>query len=56
MPRMSQKRKLEMGFFINSKGRVEYNSLCRACVNECKQSHKAMILSCHKFKSKRSKT
>ena len=56
MPRMSQKKKLEMSFFINSKGRIEYNSLCRACVNDCKQSHKAIILSCPKFKSKRSKT
>ena len=56
MPRMSQQRKLEMSFFINNKGRIEYNSLCRACVNACKQSHKAIILFCRKFKSKRSKT
>jgi len=56
MPHMSQKRKFEMSFFINSKGRIEYNSLCRACVNDCKQSHKAIILTCPKFKSKRSQT
>ena len=55
MPRMSQKMKLEMSFFINNKGRIEYNSLCRACVNDCKQSHRAIILSCQKYKSKRSK-
>jgi len=54
MPRMSQKRRLEMSFFINDKGRIEYNSLCRACVNDCKQSHKAVVF-CRKFKSKRSK-
>ncbi len=53
MPRMSKKRRLEMSFFINSKGRIEHNRLCRACVNACKQSHRAIIVCC-KFKSKRS--
>lgn len=54
MPRMSQKRRLEMSFFINDKSRIEFNRLCRACVNACKQSHRAVILFCHKYKSKRS--
>jgi hypothetical protein len=54
MSRMSRKRKLEMSFFLNEKGRIEYNRVCRACVHACKQSHKAIVLFCRKFKSKRS--
>ena len=54
MPRMSKKKRLEMNFFINAKGRIEYNRLCRACVNDCKQSHKAELVSCPQYKSKRS--
>ena len=54
MPRMSKRKKLEMSFFINNKGRIECNRLCRACVNACKQSHKAVVLFCRNFKSKRS--
>ena len=54
MPRMSKKKRLEMSFYINPKGRVEHNRLCVACVNECKQSHRALVLSCNKYKSRRS--
>ena len=38
MPRMSKKRKLELSFFLNDRGRVTYNDLCRKCQHECKQS------------------
>ena len=31
MPRMPKKRKLEMFFFLNERGRVTYNDLCRKC-------------------------
>ena len=31
MPRMSKKRKLELSFFLNDRGRVAYNDLCRKC-------------------------
>ncbi len=54
MPRMSKKKRLEMNFFINAKGRIEHNRLCRACVRTCKQSHKAELVSCPQYKSKRS--
>ena len=50
MPRISKKKQLEESFFINQKGRIEFNRLCRACVNACKQSHKAVILFCRNFK------
>ena len=44
MPRMSKKKRLEMTMFINSKGRIEYNRLCKACSRDCKQSHRAIII------------
>ena len=28
MPRMPKKRKLELSFFLNERGRVTYNDLC----------------------------
>lgn len=31
MPRMSKKRKLELSFFLNERGRVAHNGLCRKC-------------------------
>ena len=54
MPRMSKKKRLDMSLFINQKGRVEINRICRACKNGCKQSHKAQIIACRNYKSKRS--
>ena len=54
MPRMSKKKKLEMNIFINDKGRIEFNKLCRACVNLCKQSYRVILISCRNYKSKRS--
>ena len=54
MPKMSQKRKKELSLFLNNSGRVEYNALCRRCVHECKQPHKAMVAECRRYLSKRS--
>ena len=54
IPRLSKKAKQEWNFFINPKtGRITYNSLCRKCKNKCKQSHKAIVVFCPKYKSKR---
>ena len=55
MPRMSQKRKQELSLFLNDRGRVEYNILCRRCVHTCKQAYKAMVVECVRYLSKRSK-
>ena len=44
MPRMSKKRKLELSFFLNDRGRVAYNDLCRKCQHECKQSFRAVVI------------
>ena len=53
MPRMSNKKRVEMSFYINRKGRVEHNRLCLSCANECKQSYNALVISCNKYHSKR---
>ncbi len=55
MPRMSKKRKHELSLFLNERGRVEYNSLCRRCVHTCKQAYKVMVVECGRYLSKRAK-
>ncbi len=35
MPRMSKKRKYELSFYLNDRGRVTYNELCRKCQHGC---------------------
>ncbi len=55
MPRMSKKEKEEWNFFLNDRGRISYNELCRKCDRDCKQSYRAVIVQCPKYNSKRSK-
>ena len=55
MPSMSKKKRKEMDLFINRAGRIEYNKVCRACIHDCKQSYKTMVLMCGRYKNKRSK-
>ena len=53
MPRMSKKRKKELAFFLNDRGRRSYNGLCRKCQHECKQSFRAVMIDCPRYLSKR---
>ena len=55
MPRMSKKRKQELSLFLNERGRVKYNSLCRQCVHNCKQAYRVLVIECGRYLSKRSK-
>lgn len=55
MPRMSKKRKKELAFFLNDRGRMAYNELCRKCQHICKQSLRAVVVDCPHYLSKRSK-
>lgn len=55
MPRMSKRRKEEWAFFLNERGRISYNQLCRRCIHGCKQSFQAIVVECRKYKSKRAK-
>ena len=55
MPRLSKKEKQEWNFFIKSNtGRRTYNRLCLKCKKKCKQSYRAVVVYCRKFKTKRS--
>ena len=56
MPRMSKKKRLEMSMFSNDKGRIECNRLCKACAQDCKQSHKAVIIDCPKYTPRQKKS
>ena len=56
MPRLGKKDKEEWAYFINEIGRRQYNNQCRQCVQECKQSYRAVIVCCQKYKSKRAVT
>ena len=55
MPRMSKKRKQELSFYLNDRGRVTYNKLCRKCQHGCKQSFRAVVVDCPRYLSKRTK-
>ena len=54
MPRMSKKRKHELSFYLNDRGRVTYNELCRKCQHGCRQSFRAVVIDCPRYLSKRS--
>lgn len=56
MPRMSRKRREEWDFFLSRRNRITYNDLCRNCRHDCKQSFRAQIVACRKYRSKRSET
>ena len=55
MPRMSKKRKHELSFYLNDRGRVTYNELCRKCQHGCRQSFRAVVIDCPRYLSKRAK-
>lgn len=49
----SQKWKVEWSFYLDIDGQRKYNDLCRRCFRECKQSFRAVIISCPYYISKR---
>ena len=51
----SQKWRLEWSFFLGPSGRRQYNSVCRGCARDCKQSFRAEVIACPRYRSKRSK-
>ena len=42
----SKKWRLEWSFFLGENGRRRYNKLCKGCVHPCKQSFRAVVVSC----------
>lgn len=55
MPRLGKKARAEWAFFIGENGRRQYNALCRRCQLSCKQSFRAQVVDCPKYRSKRGK-
>ncbi len=56
MPRLGKKAKQEWAYFINpNTGRRTYNTICRRCARECKQSYRTKVVACRKYLSKRGK-
>lgn len=53
MPKMSDKRKRELAFFLTESGRVAYNKLCLCCTHDCKQSHRAAVVRCGRFEKQK---
>ena len=51
----SKKWRLEWAFFLGENGRRKYNKLCKGCVHPCKQSFRAVVVSCPHYLSLRSK-
>lgn len=50
----SKKWRLEWSFFLGENGRRQYNKLCKGCVHPCKQSFRAVVVSCPHYLSLRS--
>ena len=50
----SKKWRLEWSFFLGKNGRRQYNKLCKGCVYPCKQSFRAVVVSCPHYLSLRS--
>ena len=48
----SKKWRLEWAFFLGENGRRQYNKLCKGCVHPCKQSFRAVVLSCPHYLSR----
>ena len=53
IPRMTKSKKSEWSLFLNERNRISYNELCKRCVKSCKQSFRAVVISCN-YVSKRS--
>lgn len=53
MPRLSKRQRNEWAFFIHPKtGRRTYNIICRRCALSCKQSFRATLVYCPRYKPK----
>jgi len=52
MPKLSKKARLEWSIFIGGNGRRQYNTLCRKCRHDCKQSYRAIVCQCPKYEDK----
>ncbi len=49
------KKNNETAFYQDDKGKIKYNSVCEKCLNPCKQSFKAKIVTCPNFRGKKTR-
>lgn len=52
MSAKSAKWKRENAFYLSVKGRIAINKKCQGCLNDCKQSRKALLVVCPIFVKK----
>lgn len=50
MAKLSEKFKEEWQFFLNKFNRIAFNENCKQCEHDCKQSFRAILIHCPKFK------
>ena len=55
MARMTKSQKHELSLFLNEQGRIQYNEICQQCSLECKQSFRAVLFVCGRFKERKEK-
>jgi len=48
----SGKWKSEWAFFLGTNGRRQYNRVCKRCVHDCKQSFRAVLIACPRYRCK----
>lgn len=49
---MDEKTQEEMVFFLSNKNRLTYNKRCETCSHDCKQSFKAVLVTCPRYVKK----
>lgn len=49
------KKSNETAFYQDDKGEIKYNKFCEKCINPCKQSFKAELVTCPNFRGKPNK-
>ena len=55
MARMTKSQKHELSLFLNEQGHIQYNEICQQCSLGCKQSFRAFLLSCGRYKERKGK-
>lgn len=55
MARMTKSQKHELSLFLNEQGHIQYNEICQRCSLECKQSFRAVLHACGRYKERKAK-
>lgn len=55
MARMTKSQKHELSLFLDEQGRIQYNEICQQCSRECKQSFRAFLFACGRYKERKEK-